>query len=77
MDGHVAVRVIGVIVDESGGDGDEVGGGGGQVIVRLPLSNWCGILHPRKGSISKVLSRITKEKMHSASWLDPATQVIP
>ena len=63
MDGHVAVHVMDVIVDETGGDGDEVGW---KVIVQLALSNWCGILHPRKGSISKVLLRVTKEKLHSA-----------
>ena len=74
MDDHVAVRVIDVIVNETGGDGDEVGG---EVIDRLPPSNWFGILHPRKRSISKVLSRVTKEKMHSASLSDPATQMIP
>ena len=26
MDGHVAIRVIDIIVNETGGDGDEVGG---------------------------------------------------
>ena len=37
MDGHVAVRIIDIIVNETGGDGDEVGGGSYSPITSLQL----------------------------------------